>query len=201
MIHPFVDTGPAFDDNTPAPAFTGPPRTGKNYVSPQKTLNEFGFPPMRIIGSYSAGTGIDMFDSGKLMTTNYLLERGLDVETLRRKVIANNIANVDVPHFKRSEVNFESELKRAIMDVKEKENRLPALMTSDKHIPFFVPRDVRTVAPRVNLDYASTYRNDGNNVDIEKEMVDAAKNQMRYNAFTSQLNHNFKMLKISIRSI
>ncbi len=142
-----------------------------------------------------------MFENGTIMTTNYILERGLDVESLRRKVIANNIANVDVPHFKRSEVNFESELKRAIMDRHEKENKLPALMTSERHIPFFVPRDLRAVSPRVNLDYSSTYRNDGNNVDIEKEMVDAAKNQMRYNAFVTQLNHNFKMLKLSMRSI
>lgn len=164
-------------------------------------LNESSFPPMRIIGSNHAKAGTDMFDSGKLMTTNYLLERGLDVEALRRKVIANNIANVDVPHFKRSEVNFESEVKRAIMDAREKENRLPALMTSERHISFFVPRDVRTVSPRVNLDYTSTYRNDGNNVDVEKEMVDAAKNQMRYNAFVSQLSHNFRMLKLSMRSI
>ena len=32
-------------------------------------------------------------------------------------------------------------------------------------------------------------------VDIEKEMVDAAKNLMRYNAFITSLNQNFKVLK------
>ena len=97
-----------------------------------------------------------MFENSKMMTTNYLLEKGLDIESLRRKVIANNMANVDVPHFKRSEVNFESELKRAIMDREEKENKLPALMTDDRHIPFFVPRDITTVQPRINLDYNTT---------------------------------------------
>jgi len=141
-----------------------------------------------------------MFEQSKMMTTNYLLEKGLDIESLRRKVIANNMANVDVPHFKRSEVNFESELKRAIMDREEKENKLPALMTDDRHIPFFVPRDITTVRPRINLDYTNTSRNDGNNVDPEKEMVDAAKNLMRYNAFTTTLNHNFRMLKSVLRS-
>jgi flagellar basal-body rod protein FlgB len=49
-----------------------------------------------------------MFEHSGLMKTNYLIERSLDVESLRRKVISNNIANVDIPHFKRSEVNFES---------------------------------------------------------------------------------------------
>jgi flagellar basal-body rod protein FlgB len=142
-----------------------------------------------------------MFNDSKLMESSYLLERALDVESLRRKVIANNIANVDVPHFKRSEVNFESELKRAIRDREKPDNNLPALMSDERHIPFYIPRDIHDVAPRVNLDYSTTYRNDGNNVDIEKEMVDSAKNLMRYNAFVSGLNHNFKLLKLSMRSV
>jgi flagellar basal-body rod protein FlgB len=142
-----------------------------------------------------------MFESSKLMMTNYLLEKGLDVESLRRKVISNNIANVDVPHFKRSEVNFESELKRAVRDREEMENRLPARMTDRRHIPFFVPRDITTVHPRINLDYNTTFRNDGNNVDVEKEMVDAAKNLMRYNAFTTSLNNNFRTLKFVMRVV
>lgn len=140
-----------------------------------------------------------MFNNSNLMTTNYLLEKSLDVESSRRKVISNNIANVDVPHFKRSEVNFESELKRAIRQREDASNKLPAIMTNEKHIPFFVERDLKSVQPRVNLDYTTIYRNDGNNVDIEKEMVDASKNMMRYNAFVTSLNHNYKMIKLVMR--
>ncbi len=141
-----------------------------------------------------------MFDGTGGMKTNFLLERALDVESLRRNVIANNIANVDVPHFKRSEVNFESELRRAIEEKSEESNLLPGIMTSERHIPFFVERDIRGVRPRINLDYTTTYRNDGNNVDIEKEIVDASKNQMRYNAYVTMLNQNYKLLKISMRT-
>ncbi len=140
-----------------------------------------------------------MFSNSSLMNTNYLLEKSLDVESTRRKVISNNIANVDVPHFKRSEVNFESELKRAIRQREDASNRLPAILTDEKHIPFFVERDLKTVQPRINLDYTTIYRNDGNNVDIEKEMVDASKNMMRYNAFVTSLNHNYKMIKLVMR--
>ena len=116
-------------------------------------------------------------------------------------IISNNIANVDVPHFKRSEINFESELKRAINENERVESgRVPAKLTDYKHIPFFIPRDITDVHPRINLDYNSTYRNDGNNVDIEKEMVDASKNLMRYNSFINTLNHNYKMLKIAMKA-
>ena len=141
-----------------------------------------------------------MFGNSSFMRTNYLLERSLDVESTRRRVIANNIANVDVPHFKRSEVNFESELSRVIEERERHSNRVPALLSEERHIPFFVPRDIDSVQPRVNLDYTTSMRNDGNNVDIEKETVDGAKNMMRYNAFVTSLNSNFRMLKIAIKT-
>ena len=136
---------------------------------------------------------------GKLIDTNNLLERALDTESIRRRVIANNIANVDVPHFKRREVNFESELKRVINERKNPNNRLRAQMSDVKHIPFFEPRSLDSVSYRVNHDYSTTYRNDGNNVDIEKEMVDVNKNMMRYNSYVTGINHNFRLLKLVIR--
>ena len=43
-----------------------------------------------------------------------LLQREMDVTSLRYQVTANNLANSEVPNFKRSTVNFESELKRAL---------------------------------------------------------------------------------------
>ncbi|HOF32502.1 MAG TPA: flagellar basal body rod protein FlgB [Spirochaetota bacterium] len=142
-----------------------------------------------------------MFEAGGTNTTNFLLERALDAESVRRKVISNNVANVDTPHFKRSEVNFESELKRAIDQNRElAENDYPGAVTDEKHIPFIQMRDVKGVGSRINLDYSTSLRNDGNNVDIEKEMVDAAKNLMRYNAFITSLNQNFKVLKMAMRT-
>ncbi|MDA3901140.1 MAG: flagellar basal body rod protein FlgB [Spirochaetes bacterium] len=141
-----------------------------------------------------------MFESSKMMLTNHLLEESLNVESLRRKVISNNISNVDVPHFKRSEVNFESQLRRTIKNNKFRaRNEFPGIMTDEKHIPFNTYQDVRSVGSRVNLDYSTSMRNDGNNVDIEKEMVDAAKNLMRYNASVTALTQNFKLLKSVMR--
>jgi flagellar basal-body rod protein FlgB len=73
-------------------------------------------------------------------------------------------------------------------------------MTDSRHIAFDEPRGVRSVQPRINLDYSTTFRNDGNNVDIEKEMVDASKTGMRYNAAVSSISQNFKILKMVMRS-
>jgi flagellar basal-body rod protein FlgB len=142
-----------------------------------------------------------MFAESGMMRTNYLLEKALDTETVRRKVISDNIANVDVPHFKRREVNFESELKRVIRENEGDIDKYPANVTHDKHIPFYRERDLTEAGIRVNHDYSTSYRNDGNNVDIDREMVDASKNMMRYNAFVTGLNHNFKMLKNAMRVV
>jgi flagellar basal-body rod protein FlgB len=141
-----------------------------------------------------------MFESSGMMELNYLLEKSLDASTLRSKVISNNIANVDVPHFKRSEVDFESELKRVIDEREEIRNgKFEAYTTDPRHIPFDEERSVRSVRPRINLDYSTTYRSDGNNVDIEKEMVDAQKTTMRYGAAVQSVAQNFKMLKLVMR--
>ena len=43
-----------------------------------------------------------------------LLHRAMDASSLRYQVAANNLANAEVPNFKRTSVNFESQLKKAI---------------------------------------------------------------------------------------
>jgi flagellar basal-body rod protein FlgB len=127
-----------------------------------------------------------------------LLHRAMDASVVRRQVIANNIANADVPNFKRSDVNFESELKRAL----ESENRRPALeltRTHEKHFPNFKDRDYRDVQIRRVLDYVSTYNNNGNNVDPEQEFMLATQNQMSYTLFAQAAAFEFSQINQVLR--
>ena len=107
-----------------------------------------------------------------------LLHRSMDVGVMRRSVIANNIANADTPNFKRTEVSFESELRRALRS--ENNRSLPLALTETRHIPAHQPADYRTVRPRRVLDYLTTATNNGNNVDAEQEMVALLQNQLQY---------------------
>ncbi|MCL2215073.1 MAG: flagellar basal body rod protein FlgB [Treponema sp.] len=128
-----------------------------------------------------------------------LLHRAMDVSTVRRQVIANNLANADVPDFKRSVVNFESELKRAL----NTENEKPALelaRTHEKHFPNYKERDYRDVQIRRVLDYTSTYNNNGNNVDPEQEFMLATENQMSYTLFTQAAAFEFSQINQILRS-
>lgn len=125
----------------------------------------------------------------------------MDVSQVRHRVFADNIANADTPHFKRSEVSFEAELRRVLDSEKVvQENEFPAKLTTDRHLPFFRAKDYRSVNGRTHLDYLSTMRNDGNNVDPEHEVSQSVKNQLSYQAMSTQISNNFKLLNIVIRS-
>ena len=43
-----------------------------------------------------------------------VLDRAADASWLRNDVISNNISNADTPGFKRSDVNFETQLAKAL---------------------------------------------------------------------------------------
>jgi len=47
------------------------------------------------------------------------------------------------------------------------------------------------VVPAVKVDRSAVRRVDGNNVDLETEMVALVTNQLRYNAYIQQVNNRF----------
>jgi flagellar basal-body rod protein FlgB len=135
--------------------------------------------------------------SGSFGRTVDLMRRGMDVAVLRRNVIANNIANAETPNFKRTVVNFEAELRRALDSL---EARPPAQFVSDpRHIPFHQPRDYRTVRPRLVLDYLTTAKNNGNNVDIEEEGMLAQENQLLYQTLATAINAQYNLVNLVLR--
>lgn len=123
------------------------------------------------------------------------LGQALDGAAKRHQVISNNIANVDVPNFKRSDVPFQEELKRAI-ERTEGGPTLQVATTNKKHLPGIDGNKANfTTVQETGL----TFRNDGNNVDIEKEMVEMTKNNEMYNAYVQLLVSKLGGLKNVIR--
>ncbi|MDR1127269.1 MAG: flagellar basal body rod protein FlgB [Treponema sp.] len=127
-----------------------------------------------------------------------IIHRAMDVNMVRRDVIANNIANAKTPNFKRSEVNFESELKRALETEKQKPV-LELTLTDEKHIPNWRPKDYRDVQPRRVLDYVSQSKNNGNNVDAEQEMMLSVQNQMLYTLLAQAETFEFAQVNLALR--
>ncbi|HPC39186.1 MAG TPA: flagellar basal body rod protein FlgB, partial [Exilispira sp.] len=124
---------------------------------------------------------MDNFSINKFSEKTFtLLKKGIEVNNKRYQVIANNIANADTPGFKRSNVNFEAQLKRAFE--MENDQSLQANVTNEKHIPFKIPINWKDINPKIVLDYATSMRNDGNNVDIDRETTELSKTTMVYSA-------------------
>lgn len=108
-----------------------------------------------------------------------VLQKSLDSLAIQHEVIANNIANIDTPNFKRSVVSFQDKLKAAIETTPDS----PLWRTNPMHMPNpaksislnnFQP-DIQTISDTVG-------RNDGNNVDMEMESALLAQNNLLYNS-------------------
>ncbi len=127
-----------------------------------------------------------------------ILQRAMDASVVRRDAIANNMANADVPNYKRTVVNFESELKRALDSEKERP-ALPLAVTDEKHIPNWRARDYREVEPRRVLDYLSTAKNNGNNVDPEEELMLSMQNKLMYTLLASAQTFEFGQVNLVLR--
>lgn len=135
-----------------------------------------------------------MLDKVINSTVNTALENALSASTTRRDVIANNIANVNTPGFRRGEVEFEEMLSTALGDGKQ----MPIAITNGKHIDTFPSRNVKPVIKTVNDE---NMRYDGNNVDIEREVADMAKNSIYYNSITQMLGQQYSGIKTILSQI
>ena len=128
-----------------------------------------------------------------------LLQREMDVTSLRYQVSANNLANVEVPNFKRSVVNFESELKRAFESEAAAKNSFQLTTTDSRHMQINTPIDYRTVEPRRVTDYLSTSKANGNNVDAETEANNILQIQMQYRLLTQLATFEFDQVNTAMK--
>jgi len=118
-----------------------------------------------------------------------VLSYALDALALRQQVTANNMANVNTPGFKRGTVSFESHLQEALA----KPSRVALARTHAKHLPSGSP--VTLKKPSVVIDRHTSLRNDGNNVDIERESAQMTKDTLQYQAIIEQVNRRMGTLR------
>src|SRR5574344_559131 len=128
-----------------------------------------------------------------------LLQRALDVDTLRYQVSANNLANSEVPNYKKQSVNFESELKRAFESRDNDYDSFHLATTDSRHLQSEQPRDWRSVEPRRVTNYNTTGKANGNNVDAEEEAMNITKIQMQYRLLTQLESFEFSQVRTAIK--
>ncbi|MDR3541356.1 MAG: flagellar basal body rod protein FlgB [Desulfosporosinus sp.] len=121
-----------------------------------------------------------------------VLQKGLEGSSLRQQVLSNNVANIDTPNFKRSDVDFQAVLGAALG---EKSGGLAMKLTSPQHISGVADGN----ASGIVTDQTTSMRNDGNNVDVDQEMSDVAENGLYYNSLTQAISLQLSLLKMAIK--
>jgi len=114
--------------------------------------------------------------------TTSVLMKGLDAASMRQRVTANNLANLNTPGFQRSDVSFEDQLFNVRQDM-----QVPLARTHERHLP----QSPQDITPQIKQDTTTIRRIDGSNVDIERDMLNMVSNQLRYNTYVQQLTTRF----------
>ena len=118
-----------------------------------------------------------------------VLDKAADAAAMRNELIANNIANQDTPGYKRQDVDFEGQLKKAMRNSK--------YTSIDSKVSNLRSRSLEA---KQYTDYGNySYRLDENNVDIDSENVELAKNQVVYKGLTDSITNEFSRLKSVIK--
>ncbi|HBA84867.1 MAG TPA: flagellar basal body rod protein FlgB [Verrucomicrobia bacterium] len=112
--------------------------------------------------------------------TLQVLDKLLDVSALRQRVLANNIANINTPGFKREDVTFRDAFKEAI----ESGSR----------------QKIEAVQPEVEKDMTAPSRPDGNTVSMQDEMAAMTENGLLYTLATKLASAKYSRLHAVIKS-
>jgi len=105
------------------------------------------------------------------------LDRYLTLVSQRQKLVASNIANADTPGYKTQDFDFEAQLHAALQAPDDTSPALP------------------TAAPVAGL----RVKNDGNNVDLDREARLLSENALRFNMATNFLRSQLKDLHSAIQ--
>lgn len=132
-----------------------------------------------------------MFD--KMFSNVSLLKKGLDASWLKNEVISNNVANVDTPGFKSSSVDFESVFKDAL----DGDSDFVGFKTREGHIDIGV-EDVSDLNAKIIQNNETSMKLDGNNVDIDSEMTELAKNTIYYNMLSIKVSKELGRIRMAI---
>ena len=107
-----------------------------------------------------------------------LIEAGIRAENLRQKAIANNIANLETPGYRRIDVKFEELFMKAL--------------DSTETI------DLSEIEPQLHQPKQTPVKSNGNDVNFETEVGEMVKNTLRHKAYIRLLSKKFKQMELAM---
>lgn len=121
---------------------------------------------------------------------NYVnvLGKAADASWTRNDILANNIANADTPGYRRKDVQFETYLANLVAGTDTLDETVAGIDLNELNCT--------TYTDQANL----SYRLDGNNVDMNTESVELAKNQLKYYTLMNSMTQEFSRLRTAMRT-
>lgn len=117
-----------------------------------------------------------------------LASKAMDGLSFRRNVISQNVANVDTPGYHALELNFESALNNSM-------NSSPKLTMARTNVGHQISESDSSGPYQSRLRSGGTERADGNNVDIDQELMQMTETGIRYNALSTAVSKKLSLLK------
>lgn len=112
-----------------------------------------------------------------------VMKKGLDGLWLRNQVVTDNIANSETEGYKTKEVKVEKSFRDALFSLQNAEKSL---------------EKVKEMKFSVSEKRGQKIKSNGNNVDIDYEMTELAKNQIMYNAMVKKISRELSRIKYVI---
>lgn len=116
--------------------------------------------------------------------TERILLHAMNTAELNHRVIANNVANVDTPHFNATELDFQKTLRSAV----EGRGGFALRTTRPRHFDFTSHR------PQFER-LAFLSKNDYNKVDLDDQMLKLSENTGKYTTYSNLLFKRFQETK------
>jgi len=107
-----------------------------------------------------------------------VLEVAIGSEALRQKAIANNVANIETPGYRRIDLKFEQLLAKAL--------------NPDGYV------DLKEVEPILYNPKNTPVKSNGNDVKLEIEVGEMVKNSIRHKLFVRMLNKKYQNIQEAI---
>lgn len=118
----------------------------------------------------------------------------LSFRSEKHKVIASNIANLNTPNYKAKELVFEQALQQA-----NSKTDLPMATTHINHMAAGL-EDIKQTGPKLQNTQGLVEQNDGNNVSLDKEVGNMAKNSIMFDAISNAIKKDATLFKSVIDS-
>jgi flagellar basal-body rod protein FlgB len=125
-------------------------------------------------------------------TTIQVLDKVLGLRSQQLQTISSNIANAETPGYARHEMEFEEQLREAVIGASQ-------AVTHPRHMPNSPSQQIGSFQATFYREKDHSGIGDGNSVNLEQEMMNLAINQIRFEAAIVSLNKKFNMLKYAIQ--